>query len=151
MSTYKTVNANGDSVDWVPNVRHNTSMMTCYNARVVFNIPAGVRLSGPSDEGSTEINFPVGSYNLSNKTWYIGTLDPNKIITAPLEFTVDDIGLADDQNRFVITATLQSSCIEANAANNVANLVIEVKDPCSQVSLSIGTGESSSQVNLSIG
>ena len=152
MSTFKTATANGDQIDWVPNVRHNTSMMNCYNARVVFVIPTGVRLAGPAEVGSTEVLFPVGSYNISNTTWYIGTLEPNKIITAPLEFIIDDIAQVDDQDRFVITATLESSCVESNSLNNVDQLIIEIKDPCSQVSLSIGTGDSSpSNINLSIG
>lgn len=153
MAITKTVVADGETVDWSPNVKHNGSGVDCKNAKLTFNIPSGVRLIGPTDEGSTKINVPQGYYSITDKVWYIGDLSDGKSIPSIFDFIVDDIALADpNDNSFIVTATLTTSCAESNTSNNTDVFKIEVVDPCTQISLSIGSGSSESQsVDLSIG
>lgn len=153
MSTLRQVQNNGDTAEY-PLVLENLSTSDCFNAKIVFSIPSGVRLTGPSDQGSSFINVPQGFYSSSDTTWYYGDLLAGKKIEHSFTFTVDDISLADadDNDRFLVTATLTTSCTESNSANNVDSLIIEVQDPCTQISLSIGTeGTTTSSADLSIG
>jgi hypothetical protein len=148
----RTVSANGDKVNWTLEVCNNSALV-CFNAQVAIDIPTGVRLSGPSELNSSVIIVPVGYYNLSDNTWYLGDLSANECSTVNLEFTVDDVNQADPiDNRFTIPATLTTSCAGDDASNNIQNLIIEVTDPCSDVDLSVTIAESSGgKTDLSIG
>ena len=67
---------------------------------------------------------------------------------------MDDIGEASEEdNRFIITADLTSSCVEDSTDDNNGTLVIEVVDPCTQISLGIGIADTTVNANsdLSIG
>lgn len=154
MSTYKTVKQNGDTVDWTMEVRNNSPTVDCLNVKIAFTIPSGVRLIGPANVGSTQINVSQGYYNLSNNTWFLGDLAKGTMVTQLFTFIVDNIALKnEDDDRFLITATLTSSCTETDATDNVDVLAIEVVDPCTQVSLSIGSSATTetTTTNLTIG
>jgi hypothetical protein len=153
-SVVREVTANGDTANI--NVTVNGDQFSiCHNTQVAFTIPSGVSLTGPSVAGSTEITVPQGYYNLSNDIWYVGDLAVSQQLLNNFEFTVDDISLKDpNDNRFLVVITLTSSCTETNTTDNVTTLVIEVVDPCTQVTLSIGVDEdatSPSSADLSIG
>jgi len=154
MSAYKTVTANGELVDFKITV-NGDQFAPCPNSRVTFTIPSGVRLTGPSNAGSVIINVPKGFYNNTSKIWTIGDLAVGEKVENTFQFTVDNIALADeDDNRFIIGVELESACTETSSTDNVTNLVIEVVDPCTQVSLDIGIDDDASAVSsadLSIG
>lgn len=153
-SVIKQVTANGDTVDFKLTV-NGDQFDVCENAKVTFTIPNGVSLSGPSPAGSTEITVPKGYYNLSTNVWHIGDLAVMEQIEITFEFTVDNINLKDsNDDRFIVIMTLSSACTEQSASDNTTTLVIEVVDPCTQVSLSIGAttdATSASSSDLSIG
>lgn len=152
MSSVKTVTANGQSVDFIITV-NGDQFEVCHNAKVVLTMPSGISLTGPSNSGSTIINVPQGFYKLTNDTWYIGDLTIAQKLENTFEFTVDDVDLKGVDNRFLISAVLTSACTESSSTDNTATLVIEVVDPCTQVSLSIGvdddaTATSSSDISI---
>lgn len=152
-SPIKEVTTNGQSVSFTVTVDGDQDR-SCGNAKAVFTIPNGVRLTGPSNSGSSVINVPVGFFNNSTKTWHIGDLAAGVKWENAFEFTVDNISLANvDDNRFLITIDLSSACTETNSVDNSTVLVIEVVDACTQVSLSIGsdTATAISSSDLSIG
>ncbi len=153
-SITKTVTANGDKVNWNL-VISGDSLIICQNAQTAFVIPSGVSLTGLSDVGSSIINVPQGFYNLTNNIWFIGDLAIGQQLNVTFEYTVDDITLKDpNDNRFLVTAQLTSSCAENPTTDNLSTLVIEVIDPCTQVSLSIGVDDdatATSSADLSIG
>ncbi|MCO6499662.1 MAG: hypothetical protein J5I47_04685 [Vicingus serpentipes] len=147
------VQNDGDTVEWPMDVRHNTSTKDCMNAKLTFNIPSGVRIIGPTDPGSTVIKVPQGYYNITEKVWYIGTLKASQVIPVSFTVIVDDITLVDvNDGRFTLTATLTSSCVEVNTANNVHILAISIEDPCTKISITIGASDGEATCsNISIG
>lgn len=154
-SVVKYVTANGQTVDFKTTV-NGDQFEICPNARVAFTIPSGVTIEGPSDAGSSIINVPQGFFNNSNKTWYLGDLAAGAKVENTFQFIVNNIALAsEDDNRFLITATLTSACTEDDTSDNVMVYVIEVVDPCTQVTLSIGVDSddatATSSADISIG
>jgi hypothetical protein len=153
-SVVKEVTANGEKVSFTV-VVNGDPYEICYNAQVALTIPDGVTISGPSNAGSSIINVPVGFFKSSDKTWYMGDLAAGAQVQNTFEFTVNNIELVDENdNRFLVVATLTSACTETDATDNVTILTIEVVDPCTQVSLSIGVDDDATSVSssdLSIG
>lgn len=146
----KSAQQNGDIVVWTINVT-NPSINTCLNNKVVFTIPTGVSITGPTDPGFTEINVPQGSFDGTTKTWWIGDLPPSSDLSVDFEFTVDDISQADTlTGYFEISADLTSSCVETSTANNMSELVIKIGPACDDDNLSIGSGEEA-DTGISIG
>lgn len=147
------VSVDGSIVDWPMNIRHNSGTQDCMNAKLTLVVPNGVRIIGPSSQGSTVINVPQGYYNISEKVWYIGLLKANEIIPFAFEVIVDDITLVDtNDGKFTLTATLTTACVESDTANNVYVLAISIQDPCSKISITIGAANSSSNcTDISIG
>lgn len=154
MQTLKSVLENGDTVNWTVEICNNSTVNICYNAQVAFTIPDGVRLTGPLELNSPIFDVPVGFLNRQSLIWFVGDIPPATCYTVNLEFTVDDIEEASEEdNRFIITADLTSSCVEDITTDNNGTLVIEVVDPCTQISLGIGIAETTVNANsdLSIG
>lgn len=154
MQTLKSVLENGDTANWTLEVCNNSPVNICYNNQVAFTIPDGVRLTGPLELNSPIMDVPVGFLNRQSLIWFIGDLAPATCYTVNFEFTVDDINEASEEdNRFIITAELTNSCIDDNASDNTSTLVIEVVDPCTQISLGIGIADTTVNANsdLSIG
>lgn len=148
--TKKSAQQNGDQVVWTIDIT-NPSTNTCRDTRVVFTVPNGVSLTGPSDPGFVEINVPQGSFDRITNTWWIGELLPGAALQLLLEITVDDIALADPLNGyFIVTGDLTSLCNESSTTDNKIELIIAIGALCDDDVLSIGSGEESN-IDISIG
>lgn len=147
--TTKYVTQDGDVVKWKVKVE-NTSTGPCQENRVVFTIPTGILLTGPSTGGLPEILVSKGSYDRTTDTWWIGELIGGESTETEFEFTIDDITQADPLNGyFIVEAQMSSLCVE-DTADNKSELVIQTTAECEDGDLSIGSGEDV-DVNISIG
>lgn len=153
MQVLKQVSTNGDKVDWPAFEVCGDQFQKCFNAKVTLTLPDGVSLVGPSDPNSSIIKVPEGYYNVSEDIWYVGDVDAGYCTDSiSFEIQVDDISQADPvDNRFIVTAVLTSSCVETSTSDNSQVLVIEVKDACENIDLSIGENLESGSTDLSIG
>lgn len=143
----KYAQANGDTVIWTIDIENPTNFL-CRDVKVVFTIPDGITLSGPSDEGYDEILVPQGAYDRSTDTWWVGILETAAKRSVDLEFTVDDISKADTlTGYFELKAVLSSGC---NAQTSTSELVIAIGNGCDDGDLKIGAGTESS-IDISIG
>ena len=148
-TTTKSVIQNGDVVVWKVTVT-NTSTGDCKETRVVFTIPAGVSLTGPSLGGFPEILVNKGSYDPLTNTWWLGEVKAGESYSEDFEFTVDDITLTDPvDGYFTVTGVMSSVCTE-DEADNTTHLVIKVALGCEDVQLSVGSGEDV-DIDISIG
>jgi len=148
-TTTKSVIQDGDIVTWSVTVT-NTSETDCKDTKVVFTIPAGVSLTGPSSGGLPEILVSKGSYDSATNTWWLGDVKAGQAHVTDFEFTVDDITLTDPiDGYFTVTAVMTSICTE-DTADNTTHLVITVALGCEDVILSVGSGEDV-DVDISIG
>lgn len=145
----KSVQSNGDVVTLKIDVS-NPSANVCNDVRVVFTLPTGIALTGPTTGGFPEIIVPKGSYDPTTETWWIGNLDPGAAYSVDFEFTAEDISQADPiTGYFVVSADLSALCNE-EFSNNKVELVIKVGQACVDDNLSIGSGEDV-DVDISIG
>lgn len=148
-TTTKSVIQDGDTVIWTVTVT-NTSEVDCKDTKVVFTIPAGVTLTGPSSGGLPEILVSKGSFDPVTNTWWLGDVKAGEAHSTDFEFTVDDITATDPiDGYFTVTAVMTSICTE-DTSDNTTHLVITVGLGCESVDLSVGSGEDV-DVNISIG
>lgn len=146
----KAAKENGDVVTWKLEIENPTTL-TCRDVKVVFTIPDGVSLTGPSDVGYIEILVPQGAYDRSTDTWWVGILEAGAKREVILEFTVDDVTKADTlTGYFEIKALLDTACTDSNSSDDLSELVIAIGTDCVSGTLTIGEG-TESNVDLSIG
>ena len=74
----------------------------CNGVKVVITVPAGISINGPFvPESVGVLDVPVGSYNKTTNTWFLGTV--TDLVTMTVNFIVDDITQADPiDGRFYI-------------------------------------------------
>ena len=136
MATGKRVQANGDIETWKIKICGDT-VRNCLGVKAVFTLPTGISLTGPAISGSTGIDVPVGSFNPTSKTWFIGELKAGSCTDeVEFEFTVDDITQAVD-DKFTISVNLSSDCAEGVISDNDLEVEIEVGDECIEINLSV--------------
>ena len=126
MQVVKQVSSNGQKVDWTIRVCGD-QFTKCYSGVLQFTLPVGIEIVGALESpDSSTIVVPKGYYHNTLDKWIIGTFDAAECQTANFEVLVTDIELADDNGRFIIEATLTTSCIESNTTDNKVTLVIEI-------------------------
>lgn len=144
------ITSNGDIVDWTLQICNKSDIYTCFNMRAVLTIPLGLELTGPKISGNPQIQVPVGTYNDSNDTWFLGDVAPNTCHTINFQITVTDIDLAaEDEPHFLLSAEIFSSCIESDLTDNVATLPVNIGTDCPNVVVSIGEATTvNSQISI---
>lgn len=137
MSEYKvSIDSDGQKRTW-PLVFENLgpSQVTCTNTVATFTVPAGISIVGPKKTGTSIIDVEQGFFNRTTNEYAIGNLTYGDSIPLDLEFQVDNISLAPVDGIFVVNVDLSSSCVETSELNNYATFLLEVVDPCTQVTL----------------
>lgn len=139
MATSKLIQNDGDTVTWKFRVS-NTSNFNCSGVKVVFTIPTGILLTGPLSSNGVSISVPIGSYNPTNTTWFIGNLSSGSTTGyVEWEFTVDDISQASElDNSFIVSALVSSRCDDSNDIDNLLELMLTVGEECYEINLSVG-------------
>lgn len=150
-NTVKTyITQNGDTATWTVEISNPSLTRDCHNAIFTLTIPAGVSLTGPAVDASTEIAVSQGVYSNSLKTWYIGSIPKNSTISTQFIFTVNDISLIDSLNGwFQIDGVLLSDCIADDCENEIHLLMIE-GEACNEVDISVGEEEADYEGGLNI-
>jgi hypothetical protein len=133
MAIAKNITKDGDKITWRLRVCGDGNV-NCSGAELEFIIPDGLSLSGPSVFGSTSIIVPKGSFNPTEKVWYVGELKKATCTEyVDFEFIVTDITKIDPiDESFILTAKLTSRCSpEVNYVNNESELLILARQNCS--------------------
>ena len=139
----------GDVVSWKVQVSSNFKVN---DLALEFDIPDGVKLTGPNDGIMPVITLARGVWNSDDNKWFIGKIEADEVIEDVFEFTVEDITKMGMQpsGMFIITATATTAFTETTKADNVATLVMRLGPACEDLKLRIGTGEENKSANISI-